>query len=151
MSRRMKRGVFASVVLVLFAVGAAFLLLPGRKGVAGAQALPDSGKFRAGSALGEERAGFSGRTVVQVFATAGTVEWSSIDACLKSAAIEAQMGFFTGVLVDEAAEPTVEATLRERDGLRVVVRDLSGAYLGGLAAGFSCEDLAAPLESSDFS
>jgi hypothetical protein len=103
--------------------------------------MPDVGKFRVGSQLGEERAGFSGRAMVQVFAQAGTVEWTAISECLASPEVEAEMYFFTGVLVDEALEPNVERLHREVDNLRVVVRGLNGAYLGGLPAGFTCTDL----------
>ncbi len=139
MSKRARRGLVATVVLgLLIALGVYSVV--GTRGAATAQALPDAGKFRAGSALGEERAGFSGRMMVQVFTTAESKDWPTISACLQAAAVEAELGFFTGILVDEVAEPTVEATLRERDGLRVVVRALNGAFLGGLPAGFTCQD-----------
>ena len=49
--------------------------------------------------------------------------------------------FFTGVLVDARTEPEVEAVLRQRDGLQVVIRELSGAFLGGLPQGFQCSAL----------
>src|SRR6267143_1594648 len=42
-----------------------------------AQALPDAGKFKVGSALGEERAGFSGRAKVQVFTSSADPNWSA--------------------------------------------------------------------------
>jgi hypothetical protein len=125
--------------------GAAGLVLAPRPGAAGAQALPDAGPFRVGSELGEERAGFSGRPKVLVFASAEAPDWPAIAACLQSAAAAEAMGAFTGVLVDERAEPEVESVLRERDGLRVVVRSLSGGFLGGLKGGFACEELAALL------
>jgi hypothetical protein len=132
-----------------FALGLGILLytrLPGGGGAA-AQAMPDVGRFKAGSELGMERAGFSGRAMVQVFAQAGTPEWTGISECLASAEVEAEMHFFTGVLVDEAVEPNVESVLRERDGLRVVVRGLNGAVLGGLPVGFTCAELASLLRS----
>src|SRR5687767_9457694 len=126
MSRRAKRGFAASFCLVfLIALGVYFLRSP-RGTAATAQALPDLGAFRVGSALGEERAGFSGRTKVQVFATAESAEWTVISSCLQSAEITNEMYFFTAVLIDEAAEPEVEQVFRERDSLRVVVRSLNG-------------------------
>ena len=148
MSQRAKRGVlaffFLSILLGLV-VSVAFVGGGGRK--ARAQALPDAGKFRVGSALGEDRAGFSGRAKVQVFTSFGAPEWASLSQCLQSPQVEAEMGFFTGVLVDGAAELEVETVLRERDGLGVVVRALNGAVLGGLKAGFTCAELVELLHS----
>ena len=148
MSQRAKRGFlaffFLSILLGL-AVSVAFVGGGGRK--ARAQALPDVGKFRVGSALGEERAGFSGRAKVLVFTTPDSPDWTALSQCLQSGDVLAQMDFFTGVLVDERAEPDVEAVLRSRDGLGVVVRALNGGFLGGLASGFSCKDFAALLSS----
>jgi hypothetical protein len=57
------------------------------------------------------------------------------------------MDFFTGILVDEIAEPDVEAVFRGRDGLGIVVRALNGGVLGGLRAGFTCADLVELLRS----
>jgi hypothetical protein len=108
---------------------------------AAAQALPDTGRFKVGSTLGEERAGFSGRPKVQVFASAGSPDWPAISTCLQSAELEAEMGSFVGVLVDAGLEPQVEAAERQRDGLQVVVRSLGGGFLGGLRAGFTCAEL----------
>lgn len=56
-------------------------------------------------------------------------------------------GFFVGVLVDEKAEPEVEAVFREREKIRVLVRGLQGQILGLLPAGFTCDDLVSLLAS----
>lgn len=146
MSQNAKRGLQATILLIALGAVAVYATLGTRAKVA-AQALPDVGRFRAGSAAGEERAGFSGRAKVQVFASASASDWNTISACLQSREVEAEMPFFTGVLIDEKAEPTVEQVFRERDGLRVVVRALNGGFLGGLPAGFKCQDLADLLKS----
>src|SRR5258705_9704065 len=108
---------------------------------AAAQAVVDVGNFKVGSALGEERAGFSGRPKVQVFVTANDPNWPTISACLQSPDVEAEMGSFVGVLVDTQAESDVETAYRQRHALQVVVRGLDGAFLGGLPSGFTCADL----------
>jgi hypothetical protein len=142
MSRNGKRGFLAFFFMsILLALAVSVAFVGGAGGAAKAQALPDVGKFRVGSALGEERCGFSGRAKVSVFASFNSPAWSSISECLQSAAIESEMDFFTGVLVDEAAEPDVEAVYRERDGLRVIVRGIGGGFLGCLPAGFTCQEL----------
>jgi hypothetical protein len=62
MSRTAKRGFVAFFFLsVLLGLALSVAFVRGAGGAAKAQALPDVGKFRVGSALGEERAGFSGR------------------------------------------------------------------------------------------
>ena len=111
------------------------------------QVLADAGKFKLGSALGMERAGFSGQPMVLVFANPDSPDWPSLSACLQSPEVEAEMALFTGILVDERFEPGVEAVLRERDGFRVVVRGLSGAFLGGLKDGSDCLTLSSLLKS----
>jgi len=148
MSDRAKRGIAATCVVALLVGLGIYGLLSMRGTAATAQAMPDVGKFRVGSDLGEERAGFSGRAKVQVFATASASDWTALSACLQSAAVEAEMPFFTGILVDEKAEPEVEATLREQDGQRVVVRGLQGQVLGSLPAGFACDDLVSLLKQA---
>jgi hypothetical protein len=117
---------------------------------AAAQALPDTGKFKVGSALGEERGGFSGRPKLQVFVTADSPEWPSLSACLQSAEVEAEMVAFTGVLIDAAAEPGVESFHRQRDGFQVLVRGMNGAFWGGLKSGFACSDLVDLLKEVRF-
>lgn len=147
MSRKAKRGFAASFCLVFLIAVVVYFLRSPRGTAATAQVLPDLGAFRVGSELGEERASFSGRPKVQVFATAEPAEWTALSSCLESPQVEAEMGVFTGILIDEAAEPTVEDTFRERDGLRVVVRALNGGFLGGLPQGFTCDDLVGLLRS----
>ena len=69
MSRNAGRAIGATCVLGV-AAGIGLLIYSVRQGaVPRREAMPDVGKFRAGSALGEERAGFSGRPQVLVFAT----------------------------------------------------------------------------------
>jgi hypothetical protein len=111
------------------------------------QVLSDVGKFRAGAALGEERAGFSGRAKLMVFASAGDPGWSALQACLTNPALEAELSVFTPVLIDEQVDLATEDVLRERDGLRVVVRALNGKFLGGLQVGFRCDELVDLLHS----
>jgi hypothetical protein len=146
MSRRAKRGFLVSFVVVLLGAAIGYSTFERRSQAQAPQALLDVGKFRVGSDLGEERAGFSGRTKLQIFASASSADWASISSCLESEAVAAQMDFFTGILIDETAEPLVEATAGVRDGMRVVVRGLNGAYLGGLPAGFTCQELVALLQ-----
>lgn len=147
MSRKAGRAIAASCVLGV-AAGAGILIysIASGGGVA-AQEMPDVGKFRVGSQLGEERAGFSGRPMVFVFTSAASPEWATISSCLQGADVEAFMDQFTGVLVDEALELDTEAVPRTRDKLRVVVRGLNGAFLGGLSEGFRCADLVALLDA----
>jgi hypothetical protein len=145
-------GARGRIIVVLCLVGAAtsvgiYLLIPA--GGAGGQVVEDLlpvGRFLVGSTLGEERAGFSGRAMVQVFTRPDAPDWPSIAACLQSAEVEQEMFFFVGVLVDERQEPEVEANLRAR-GLKVIIRGLNGGYLGGLFQGFSSRDLSGLLMS----
>ena len=143
MSKMAKRRCAGLAVLGVFLVVVGYLAFSRSAGTQepGDVVAPrDVGKFRVGSALGEERAGFSGRAQVLVFTTADAKDWPAISACLESTAVEAEMNFFTGVLVDEVAEPGVERVFRERDGLRVIVRGLGGGFLGCLPAGFACQE-----------
>jgi hypothetical protein len=144
-----KTGRFVVACCVLFAVagGVAFMILRTGGVRAAPQALADVGRLRVGSALGEERAGFSGRPKVLVFTSATDPQWSAIQACLLSLSAEAELSSFTPVLVDETLDADEERVLRERDGLRVVVRGLNGKFWGGLPAGFRCEELLALLHS----
>jgi hypothetical protein len=107
--------------------------------------LGDAGRFRAGAQLGEDRAGFSGRHKVMVFANPDLPGWAELEACLRNAAVEAELGVFTPVLVDERSDLETEAGLRARHGLGLVARSLSGKLLGVLPRGFSCADLVALL------
>jgi hypothetical protein len=118
---------------------AAFLTLGGSAQTA---ALSDVGRFRAGSALGERRAGFSGRPKVQVFADRSARDWPGLEACLKSPEVGALLDRFTPVLADasDPAEAGAEADLRAA-GFQVVVRGLDGGFLGGLGAGHDCAAL----------
>jgi hypothetical protein len=112
-----------------------------------AQALPDVGRFKVGSAAGMERAGFSGRPMVEVFTTADDPTWPAISQCLQSAELDAEMDSFVGVLVDARSEPAVESRFRGKHRLQLIVRGLNGAFLGGLKTGFQCADLIALLKS----
>ncbi len=96
-----------------------------------AQAVVDVGHFRVGSALGEERSGFSGRSKVIVFAGS---------ECLESPAVTAEMDFFVGVIVDPRAEPEVESYLREHEH-GVVIRGLQGQVIALLPDSYTCEEL----------
>jgi hypothetical protein len=120
-----------------------------RSGGVGAapQALTDVGRFRVGAALGEERAGFSGRAQLMVFASADDPGWSALQACLTDPTLEAELSSFTPVLIDERVDIAAEEVLRQRDSLRVVVRGLNGKFLGGLAVGFRCDELVELLRS----
>jgi len=143
MKSKIGRIIVASCLLLGLAGCVAYVLIPGGVGGgAGAQALSDVGKFKVGSGLGEERAGFSGRPKVQIFTSTDDPNWPSIFACLRSPEVEAQMAYFTGILVDYQAESNVESIGTRQDGVRVIVRRLNGELLGGLPAGFSCADLA---------
>ena len=144
MSRRTKRSIFVSLLVAITAAFGLYVALPA-KTIAKAQALADVGSFRVGHELGLERAGFSGRPMVIVFASADSPDWPAIQACLQSSEVAAEIASgFTGVIVDETAEPKVEPSLRE--SFRVIVRGLHGAMLGGLKAGFACADLSALLK-----
>jgi hypothetical protein len=150
MSQRAKRSMAAAAGLAIVAavgLGITVFLAAPSSGGAAAQALPDVGRFRVGSALGLERGAFSGRPMVQVFTSAAAADWLRIALCLQSAEVEAEMGSFTGVLVDEDLEPEVERVHRERDGLRVVVRNVAGGFAGCLPAGFECGELVELLRS----
>jgi hypothetical protein len=122
-----------------------------RGGRAGAAqvALADAGRFRAGAELGRQRAEFSGRAQVLVFADPDAPGWTELEACLRDAAVEAELGAFTPVLVDArtaaGADAEVEGGLRARFGLGVVARSLSGKLLGALPVGFRCGELVAFL------
>jgi hypothetical protein len=148
MSRKTGRAIVASCALGAVA-GAGILIytIAAGGGGAAAQALSDVGRFRVGSRLGEERAGFSGRPMVIVFASTSLPEWGTISSCLQGAEVDGFMDHFTGVLVEDAVEPEVEAVARTRDKLRVVVRGLNGAFLGGLPEEFTCADLVALLDA----
>lgn len=126
-----------------------FLLLraPGAgRGAQGLDGAPASAtpQFLQGFERGVERAGFSGRSMVIVFSGARPADMT-LKECLESEAVTRSMDRFTGILVDEAAEPQVESILRKRDGLKVVVRGLNGALLGGIQDGFKCQDLSSLL------
>lgn len=123
-----------------------YSLFPVGAGGQTVQELTPVGKFLIGSALGHERAGFSGRPMVQVFTRADAPDWPYIAACLQSAEVEAEMPFFVGVLVDERLEPDVEENFRAR-GLKVIISGLNGSFLGGLFLGFSCENFVGLLRS----
>jgi hypothetical protein len=105
------------------------------------------GKFKVGSAVGMERAGFSGRAMVQVFTTADDPNWPTISSCLQNTEVEAEMASFVGVLVDARAEPSVESRFRGKHGLQLILRGVNGAFLGGLKTGFQCGDLIALLRA----
>lgn len=146
MHSRSGRVIVASCALLGLAGCVAYALI-GAGGGAGAQTLPDSGKFKVGSAVGEERAGFSGRSKVQIFTTSDDPSWPAISACLQSPEVTAEMDFFVGVLVDAGLEPQTEGMHREHNGLQVIVRGLNGAFLGALKPGFTCGELVELLKA----
>ncbi|MBI4601484.1 MAG: hypothetical protein HY721_05910 [Planctomycetes bacterium] len=147
MSQKAKRGIAAMVIVGGLAGLGIYVAVAVVSPAATAQSLPDTGRFRAGSELGAERAGFSGRTMVTVFTSAAAPEWPAIAECLGSAAVTAETDpYFVGILVDETLEPEVEKPERDA-GARVIVRALNGAFLGGLPAGFTCAELVELLKS----
>lgn len=101
------------------------------------EALRDAGAFRLGYALAQERIGFSGRILVSVFTTAEDPAWPSILDCIESGLLDSEMRFFTGALVDAAAEPEPEPVLRSQ-GFTVIARGLNGAFRGALEPGWTC-------------
>jgi hypothetical protein len=147
MSRKTGRAIVASCALGVVAGAGILIYTISARGGAAAQELSGAGKFRVGSQLGEERAGFSGRPMLMVFTSASSRDWQSIFSCLQSPDVEAFMDHFTGVLVDEGLDPDTEAVARTRDKLGVVVRGLNGAFLGGLPQGFTCAELIALLDA----
>lgn len=122
-------------------VGLLATLLATAVGAEDIPGLPDVGKFRVGSVLGEERAGFSGSPKVQVFTNFGDPDWPAIAFCLEDPRVQVEMEAFTGVLVNDILEPNVEREFREGNGLQVIVRALNGGFLGALHRGFSCDEL----------
>lgn len=141
MSTTARGGVVVSLGIVL-AASCGFAILRLSSGEADSpHGLAAVGPFRVGSALGEERAGFSGRPKLQVFTTADDPAAADLAACLLSAEVRAELDAFTPILIDARAEPEVETTFRERDGLAVIVRGLNGGFLGALRSGFPCERL----------
>jgi len=146
MSRNAGRAVVASCTLVVVVgVGVIYTAFLGDR--VAAQAIPDVGKFRAGSELGEERAGFSGRHRLFLFVTPSSPEWDALTSCLQSPEVVGKMDNFAGILIDPTSERNVEPILRKRDGLQVVIRGLNGEFFGGLRSGFTCDDLATLLDS----
>src|SRR6266545_2807486 len=85
---------------VLCAVGIFIGLFLKVGGWVQAQTITDVGKFKVGSVLGMERSGFTGRPMLQVFTDSSSPDWPLIQNCLQSPEVEAEMGFYTGVLVD---------------------------------------------------
>jgi len=111
--------------------------------------LPDIGAFRVGSALGDERAGFSGMPSVFVFASAHDASWPELRECLETAESAGALAGYTPVLVDSADpfEDHVEPKLRA-NGAQVVIRNRQGRFLGALQAGFECADFVALLAAA---
>jgi hypothetical protein len=68
--------------------------------------LPNTGRFKVGAELGEERTGFSGRLKVTIFTSLRDPHWPSIEQCLLDPIIEPEMEYYVGVLVDETADMT---------------------------------------------
>jgi hypothetical protein len=95
-------------------------------GGAAAQVLTDVGRFKVGSELGMERAGFSGRAMLMIFATAGVAEWDSLSSCPQSLEVEARLGHFTPIIVDERTEPDAPSVLRVREDIQVAQRQRAG-------------------------
>jgi hypothetical protein len=122
----------------------------GGGGGGGAQAaLSDAGRFRAGWTLGLDRAGFSGLPMVTVLADSADARLPALRTCLQDAAVAAELGAYTPVLVDAAGlDPESELADHWRRGDGAVVRALSGQFLGGLPQGFACEDLVALLQTA---
>ena len=121
MSHRGKRRLaLVSLVVVALACAAIPLaaLLGGGAGPqdAGEEApAADLGKFLRGSALGMDRAQFTGCPLVQVFASPQDADYAAITKVLGDPSVTALMADFAGVLIDpsEKAEAEVEAQRRE--------------------------------------
>ena len=109
--------------------------------MAGSQILTDIGKFKVGYDLGQERTGFCGRPLLLVFTSTDDPQLPIIGSYLTDPAVDALMGFFTGIIIDEKAEPTVEKNLRTRNDLKVIIRNLNGGYLGGLSSKFTLDNM----------
>jgi hypothetical protein len=136
----------------LIVAAAGFFLVTrvgGGRGAAVQDAVADAGRFRSGWALGLDRAGFSGLPMVTVLADGADAGWPALRACLEDAAVSAELGSYTPVLVDAAGlDPESELAEHWRRGHGAVVRALSGQFLGSLPQGFTCEDLVALLETA---
>jgi len=109
--------------------------------------LEDTGAFRVGAELGEERTGFSGRLKFTIFTSTSDPHWPDIAACLGGPLIDPEMEYYVGVLVDEAVDQTTEAILRSQ-GFRGVGRSLQGGVFGLLGEGFTCLDLLRELQNA---
>lgn len=148
MSKRQGHVLLTSLGMIALAgagVGAFFLGGGGQDPQA--SALADVGAFKVGSAVGEERAGFSGRPKVQVFISADDPTWPTLQACLASAEVQTAVAPFVGVIVDPKADPETEAILRQRGDHTVIARGLSGKLYGSLPATFTCENLTSFLNT----
>ncbi len=144
-SKTGKIAILCCFVALIGVVVAAYAVLGiGRSAVSQDQAiqiLTGAGSFKVGSALGEERGGFSGRPMVQVFVSADEKDWPVVSAALQSPEVEAEMGSFTGVLIDPKVEPQIEEGYRGQ-GIQALVRGLDGSFLGALPPGFGAINLA---------
>jgi hypothetical protein len=113
------------------------------------EAVADAGRFRAGWTLGLDRSGFSGLPMAIVLADGADAGWPALRACLEDAAVSAGLSSYTPVLVDAASlDAESELAGHWRRGDAVVVRALSGQFLGSLPQGFACEDLVALLQTA---
>jgi hypothetical protein len=133
------------------AAAAGVVLVVARIGSGGGvqAAVGDAGRFRAGWTLGLDRAGFSGLPMAIVFADSADAGWPALRACLEDAAVSAELGSYTPVLVDAAGlERESELADHWRSGDAVVVRALSGQFLGSLPLGFACEDFVGLLQTA---
>jgi hypothetical protein len=108
--------------------------------------LEDTGSFRVGVELGEERWGFTGRLQFMIFTSTSDPRWPDIQACLNDPLLDPEMEHYVGVLVDELTDQTTLAGLRNQ-GIRGVGRSLSGPIVGLLPAGFTCLDLLRVLQN----
>jgi len=109
--------------------------------------LQDTGAFRVGAELGEERTGFSGRLKYTIFTSTSDPHWPDIAACLGGPLIAPEMEYYVGVLVDETVDLTTEEILRSR-GFSGVGRSLQGGVFGLLPEGFTCLDLLRELQNA---
>jgi hypothetical protein len=149
-SGRRGRSLGALVIAVLIGGGAVLALWhsPEGAGAAPGDPLADIGPFRLGVASGTERAAFTGAPFVYVFLDRSDSDLARASAALADPEVAQLMRGFTGVLLDAADEAArdTEPELRSQ-GLRVVVRALSGKFLGGIETPFGAEDLKTLLAS----
>jgi hypothetical protein len=127
-------------VMIVISLSIASILPSGGAGAVLQQEIQEPESFKFGAESGHERAGFSGRPMLEIFASPEDPSWPALFTLLQSPEVQAAMDGFTGILVDERQDPDVEKT-RRAEGYQVIARSLSGAYLGGLKSGFTSREL----------